>query len=174
MPTSFQAPMVGDKKKKTTFSQTTSTNTAGASGLVQSLLDGKEGAVFSIRPAQTLAEAVTVLRDRGIGALVVTDVDDTLRGILSERDIVRKLADSPGQTLPRRVEEVMTSKVQTCAPDDTLVSVLRRMTEGKFRHMPVATDAGKLLGMITIGDVVNFRLRELEHEALQLKQMIVG
>lgn len=173
MPTSYQAPMVGDKKKKVTFSQTTATNVSGTTGLVQSLLDGKEGQVFSIRPAQTLGEAVGVLRDRGIGALVVTDVDDSLKGILSERDIVRKLADTPGQTLPRRVEEVMTSKVQTCAPDDTLVSVLQRMTEGKFRHMPVA-DNGKLLGMITIGDVVNFRLQELEHEALQLKQMIVG
>lgn len=173
MPTSYQAPMRRDKEKKTTFSQTKSTNLADAQGRVEVLLQGKTGDVYAIRPAQTLAEAVEILRDRGIGALVVTDVDGSLKGILSERDIVRKLADTPGQTLPRRVEEVMTAKVQTCAPSDTLVSVLQRMTEGKFRHMPVS-DEGKLLGMITIGDVVIHRLRELEHEALQLKQMIVG
>ena len=67
----------------------------------------------------------------------------------------------------------MTRDVATCAPEDTLVTVLRRMTEGRFRHMPVVDD-GRLCGMVTIGDVVNYRLRELEHEALQLKQMIVG
>lgn len=67
----------------------------------------------------------------------------------------------------------MTSKVETCDPADPLVSVLKRMTDGRFRHMPVVENS-TLQGIVTIGDVVNFRLTELEHEALQLKQLIVG
>ena len=88
-------------------------------------------------------------------------------------DLVRKLADTPGQTLPQLVGDVMTKKVETCTGTEPLVSVLKRMTSGRFRHMPVM-DAGKLAGMLTIGDVINYRLTELEHEALQLKQLIVG
>jgi len=162
-----------DKARKVTHSQTMQSNTAGDSGTVQRLLEGKGKAVFSIRPQDTLKTAVEALRDKRVGALMVTDANGSLQGILSERDIVRKLAETPGQTLPKQVQEVMTEKVETCAPTDTLVSVLRRMTAGRFRHMPVV-DANELIGMVTIGDVVNFRLAELEHEALQLKQMIVG
>lgn len=173
MPTSYQAPSRGDKADRSTYSQTTDTNMSSETALVRKLMDSKEQAVFSIQPEQTLGDAVAILRDRRIGALLVTDDAGALQGILSERDIVRKLADAPGQTLPHQVKEVMTSKVEVCGPEDTLVSVLRRMTEGKFRHMPVV-DGGKLTGVITIGDVVHFRLTELEHEALQLKQMIVG
>lgn len=173
MPTSYQAPMRGDKDKKSTYSQDTSSNTATETATVQRLLDGKGASVFSIKPSQTLAEAVVILRDNRIGALVVTDDSGNLAGILSERDIVRKLADTPGQTLPKKVEDVMTSKVEVCDPADSLVSVLKRMTQGRFRHMPVVSN-GALAGVITIGDVVHFRLTELEHEALQLKQMIVG
>ena len=103
----------------------------------------------------------------------MTDANGVLQGILSERDIVRKLAETPGQTLPQTVEENMTTGVVTCSPSDELIDVLRRMNDGKFRHMPVL-DGENLCGMVTIGDVVNHRLEELEHEALQLKQMIVG
>ena len=110
------------------------------------------------------------------------NADPTIHGILvqfpvpdhlSERDIVRKLAETPGQTLPQTVAENMTRDVVTCGTQDTLVEVLRSMSEGRFRHMPVV-EAGMLKGMVTIGDVVNYRLNELEHEALQLKQLIVG
>ena len=116
---------------------------------------------------------VQVLHDKRIGALIVVDDMGALAGILSERDIVRKLAETPGQTLPQTVAENMTKNVVTCSEDDMLIEVLRRMSEGKFRHMPVV-NGGKLAGMITIGDVVNSRLNELEYEALQLKQLIVG
>ncbi|MEM9012087.1 MAG: CBS domain-containing protein [Pseudomonadota bacterium] len=173
MPSSYQPPMRGDTADKRTFSQSKTTNLSTETATVQKLLDGKGDAVFAIEPEETLGRAVEILRDRRIGALVVTDAAGTLLGILSERDIVRKLADTPGRTLPKRVEEVMTSEVEVCAPEEPLVSVLRRMTNGRFRHMPVMVD-GKLAGMVTIGDVVNYRLKELEHEALQLKQMIVG
>jgi CBS domain-containing protein len=114
-----------------------------------------------------------MLRDKRIGALLVTDANGHVQGILSERDIVRKLAETPGQTLPQKVEENMTRDLKVCALDDTLIDVLRRMRDGGFRHMPVVEDED-LCGILTIGDVVNYRLKELEQEALQLKQLIVG
>lgn len=172
MPTSYQAPRAKQKKQSTT-SQSTNTNMSHDTATVKRVLTQKGTDVFTIRPQDTLHHAVEILRDRRIGALVVTDANGAVKGILSERDIVRKLADTPGQTLPKKVEEIMTTAVETCAPDEPLVSVLRRMTKGKFRHMPVIDGTG-LAGMVTIGDLVNFRLTELEHEALQLKQLIVG
>ncbi|MBO9474349.1 CBS domain-containing protein [Shimia sp. R10_1] len=173
MPSSYQAPNRKSEEKTKTLSQTTDTNTSATAATVQNVLDQKGKDVFSIRPQDTLGQTVKVLKERRIGALLVTDANGTLLGILSERDIVRKLADTPGQTLPQKVEDVMTTKVQTCAPEDSLVDVLRRMTDGRFRHMPVQDETG-LVGMVTIGDVVNHRLMALEHEALQLKQLIVG
>lgn len=174
MPASYQAPTRGDAEpKEKTVSQSVSTNLSKDNATVRLLLQNKGEATYAVSPGDTLADAVKVLKEKGIGALVVTDDAGTLQGILSERDIVRKLAETPGQTLPQKVEENMTRAVETCTPDESLVSVLRRMTEGRFRHMPVLDD-GKLRGMVTIGDVVNYRLKELEHEALQLKQMIVG
>ncbi|SMP25695.1 CBS domain-containing protein [Shimia sagamensis] len=173
MPSSYQAPNRKSEAKTKSRSQTTDTNTASDVATVKNILDQKGDSVFSIRPQDTLGDAVKVLKERGIGALLVTDANGALQGILSERDIVRKLAETPGQTLPKQVSEVMTTSVQTCTPDEPMVSVLRRMTEGRFRHMPIA-DASGLVGMVTIGDLVNYRLMELEHEALQLKQLIVG
>ncbi len=173
MPTSYQAPMKGDDDKKSWVSQSKQTNMATEPGNVSKLLENKGDVIFSIRPDQTLHEAVIILKEKRVGALIVTDEAGELIGILSERDIVRKLAETPGQTLPQKVEDLMTKKVEVCAPDETLISVLARMTNGRFRHMPVKRD-GKLCGIVTIGDVVHYRLNELEHEALQLKQMIVG
>ena len=173
MPTSYQAPMAGDKSKTSSSSQSVMTNAQKDTGRVRNLMDRKGRDTITINKEDTLAVAVTVLRDKRIGALVVVDGDGSLAGILSERDIVRKLAETPGQTLPQAVSDNMTRDVVTCGPDDLLVEVLRRMSEGGFRHMPVVEDGG-VKGMITIGDVVNYRLTELEHEALQLKQLIVG
>ena len=172
MPASYQTPMRGDAKKKT-VSQSAESNVSHDTATVRKLLEGKGGAIFSISPDDTLTTAVAMLRDKRVGALIVTDADGALAGILSERDIVRKLAETPGQTLPQKVSENMTHKVETCTPDETLVTVLRRMNEGRFRHLPVVEN-GNLCGMVTVGDVVGYRLTELEHEALQLKQMIVG
>ncbi|MEO1379152.1 MAG: CBS domain-containing protein [Pseudomonadota bacterium] len=173
MPSSYQAPMRGDKNRKSTTSQSTGTNISLESTTVERILSQKGDAVFSLVPDETLRTAVETLRDKRIGALLVVDSDGLLVGIISERDIVRKLAETPGKTLPQRVSDVMTRKVETCSPDDSLVDVLRRMTNGRFRHMPVMR-GDTLVGMVTIGDVINYRLTELEHEALQLKQLIVG
>ena len=121
MPSSYQAPNRKSEEKKKTVSQSTGSNTTSTTAPVSRVLDNKGGDLFSIRPQDTLGEAVKVLRDRRIGALLVTDANGTLKGILSERDIVRKLADTPGQTLPQRVEDVMTTEVQTCTPEEPMV-----------------------------------------------------
>lgn len=173
MPESYRPPLRKDDKTERTASQSVSTNTSITAAHVKDLLDQKDKTVHSIRPQQTLREAVVLLRDHRIGALVVTDANGGLVGILSERDIVRKLADAPGQTLPQKVEDIMTRSVETCTAADPLVTVLQRMTKGRFRHMPVM-DGETLTGLITIGDVVHYRLTELELEALQIKQLIVG
>ena len=173
MVTSYQAPKRQDQAKQSSQSQSASSNTQSGMATVAEVLKGKGNDVYTINPDDTLHQAVELLRDKRIGAVLATDEAGALCGVLSERDIVRKLADTPGQTLPQLVRDVMTQKVETCSPDEALITVLKRMTAGRFRHMPV-TDAGKLVGMVTIGDVVNFRLTELEHEALQLKQLIVG
>jgi len=173
MPSSYQAPSRKDKQQTRTSSQSSATNTTSATATVKKVIAGKQGDVFSISPSNSLHEAVVMLREKGIGALIVKGDDGKLAGILSERDIVRRLADTPGQTLGQKVEDIMTKSVQTCEPDDALISVLQRMTSGRFRHMPVV-EGETVVGMVTIGDVVNFRLKELEYESLQLKQLIVG
>ena len=128
---------------------------------------------LSVEPDTSIAAAAKIMADRRIGFLLILNSDGSLHGVISERDIVRRMADTPGQTLPQAVEDLMTKDVLTCAPADSMIDVLKRMTEGKFRHMPVM-DGTSLVGMITVGDVVNFRLTELEYEALKMKQMIVG
>ncbi|MCG7521595.1 CBS domain-containing protein [Ruegeria sp. Ofav3-42] len=172
-PTSYQPPTRGDKADTSTHSQSVESNLSHTQTTVAKLLEGKGDAVFSVRPNDTIHSVVNTLKEKRIGAVVVTDQNGALQGILSERDIVRRMADTPGQTLPQSVEDLMTREVKTCSQDDLLNDVLKTMTEGRFRHMPVLSD-GNLRGIITIGDVVHFRLKELEYEALRMKQMIVG
>ncbi|MCA1286720.1 CBS domain-containing protein [Salipiger bermudensis] len=173
MPASYQPHTVGDDDQERTMSQTVDTNLSAAEATVRHVLDDKGDEVVWIQPQETIGKAVEVLRDKRIGAILVKDPQGALAGILSERDIVRRLADTPGRTLPQRVEELMTPEVETCSPDESLVVVLRRMNDGRFRHMPVMEE-GTLVGLISIGDVVNYRLTALEYEALKLKQLIVG
>ena len=174
MPASYQPKTRDDAAAaKRTSSQSVETNLSAAQATVAHVLDGKGDDVFWIGPEDTIGHAVEVLRDKRIGALLVKNPQGELVGILSERDIVRRMADTPGRTLPQTVAELMSANVQTASRDESLVTVLRRMTDGRFRHMPVVQE-GQLVGMITIGDVVNYRLAALEYEALQLKQLIVG
>lgn len=173
MPESYRPHLRKDDAQNRTATQSIETNTTEQHAFVRDVLAEKDGTLHTIRPEQTLHEAVVLLRDHRIGALLVTDIDGMLVGILSERDIVRKLADAPGKTLPQKVDDVMTRTVETCKGEDPLVTVLTRMTKGRFRHMPVV-DGTKLVGLVTIGDVVQFRLNQLEFEALQIKQLIVG
>ena len=171
-PANFQGPKASDQSRKT-VSQSQTSNTATEASNVRQLLAHKGHEIISVRPDTGLQHVVDLLREKRIGALLVLSESGKLEGILSERDIVRKLSETPGQVLAETVNTLMTRKVQVCSPDDSLMSVLALMTEGRFRHMPVM-EGDQLIGIVTIGDVVHFRLRELEYEAVQLKQMVVG
>ena len=135
-------------------------------------LKGDTG-VVTVAPGASLAEAAALLAERRIGSVVVSDDGARPEGILSERDIVRELAQQGEGCLRRPVAEVMTREVETCARDDPADHVLARMTEGRFRHMPVL-EGGAMVGLVTIGDVVKARLTELSMEKDALESMIMG
>lgn len=174
VPSSYQAPNRGDKANtKKTVSQSADSNLATSEASVAELISNKGDQVVSVSPNDTIATVVEILAEKKIGAVLVMD-NNRLAGILSERDIVRKMAQTPGQTLPQQAQDLMTTNVETCSPSDALVTILQRMTEGRFRHMPVINSNGGIAGVISIGDVVNYRLNDLEYQALQMRQMIVG
>lgn len=140
---------------------------------VETILRSKGGRVTTIRSDATIADAVEALRQHGIGALVVSDGDGSVDGILSERDIVAALADDGALLLSRPVAEVMTRAVLTCEPQDTVAELMAEMTNRRIRHFPVVEN-GKLCGIISIGDVVKSRLDEIEFEASSLRSFIAG
>src|SRR5215471_10554781 len=129
---------------------------------VNDILLQKGNQVLTIEPTATLAMAVQILAQRRIGALVVTGADHRIVGIISERDIVRVLDERGAQVLEAPVAEVMTRKVVTCSERDTTAELMEQMTAGKFRHLPVV-DQGRLVGIISIGDVVKSRLEDMQH-----------
>ena len=135
--------------------------------LVHHILSNKAVALVTATPDMTITEAACLLAEKRIGAVVVTGKGGKLAGILSERDIVRALAVEGAACLARPVSALMTRKVVTCTPDDTISAVMEKMTEGRFRHMPVM-DGDKLAGIVSIGDVVKFRLDEAQDEVRQL------
>src|SRR5712671_5387171 len=138
---------------------------------VTTILSAKGGDVISIEPAATLETAVRMLAERGIGALLVLGPDRRLVGILSERDIVRVLAEQGAGVLAQPLSQVMTRKVVTCSPSDTVDVLMERMTTGKFRHVPVV-EQEKVIGIISIGDVVKHRVKEIEQESAALRDYI--
>lgn len=138
---------------------------------VREILSAKGRNVVTIEPATTLAAAAKILADNRIGALVVTGAGGRIVGILSERDIVQALAARGAPALDAPASEVMTRKVATCSAADTISSIMERMTEGKFRHVPVV-EQGQLAGIISIGDVVKHRLMEMEREQAALRDYI--
>ena len=138
---------------------------------VKAILAVKGTEVLTIEPTTNLAAAAKVLAERKIGALVVTGPDRRVIGIVSERDIVQDLAAHGAASLDLPLTEVMTRKVMTCSASDTISSVMERMTAGKFRHLPVV-EQGRLVGIISIGDVVKYRLHEMEQEQSALRDYI--
>lgn len=138
---------------------------------VKAILSQKGYDVATIEPTATLSAAVKLLAERRIGALVVTGADRRMIGIVSERDIVRALAQSGAGVLGTPVSEVMTRKVVTCSENETLRDLMERMTAGKFRHIPVV-DQGRLVGIISIGDVVKRRVEQMERDAEALQEYI--
>jgi CBS domain-containing protein len=138
---------------------------------VKAILAAKGGAIISIEPTATLESAARKLSEHKIGALVVLGPDRRVIGILSERDIVRSLADEGAGALAQPLAQVMTRKVVTCGQSDTVGVLMERMTTGKFRHVPVV-EQDQIVGIVSIGDVVKHRLHEMERESAALRDYI--
>jgi CBS domain-containing protein len=134
---------------------------------VSNLLATKGHEVATISQERTVSDALTILKEHGIGALVVTGATSPLVGIFSERDVVRALATSGADALTFTVSELMTSPVATCSEETSVTELMGTMTERRVRHVPVVSD-GRLVGMVSIGDVVKARFDELEHDKQEL------
>ena len=138
---------------------------------VKAILSRKGSDVVTIAPTANLSEAVTLLAEKRIGAVIVTGADNRVAGILSERDIVRVLGERGAGVMEEPVSSVMTRKVVSCREKDTVSEVMETMTNGKFRHLPVVEDS-KVVGLISIGDVVKWRVSEYEREQEALREYI--
>jgi len=138
---------------------------------VKAILAAKGGNIVSIEPTADLAAAANLLSTRRIGAAVIRGAGGRLAGILSERDIVRAISEHGIAALTLPVAQVMTRNVATCAEEDSIASIMERMTTGKFRHMPVVVK-DKLIGLVSIGDVVKQRVEEVEQESEAMRDYI--
>jgi CBS domain-containing protein len=138
---------------------------------VAAILADKGRDVLTTTATVGVVQAIDLLTRHKIGALVVLDEAEAIVGIISERDIVHGLAHSGAEALDSPVGSVMTRTVVTCSDNDTLNDVMTRMTRGRFRHLPVATD-GRLAGIISIGDVVKARIEQVEREAEEMRAYI--
>ncbi|PWL18222.1 inosine-5-monophosphate dehydrogenase [Falsochrobactrum shanghaiense] len=138
---------------------------------VRSILELKGRDVVVIRPDETLAQAIAVLNQYKIGALVVCDAAGQIGGILSERDVVRAIAAMGSAAVERPLSEFMSASVQKCREHHTINQVMEIMTRSRFRHMPVEEN-GKLVGIVSIGDVVKRRIEDVEREAEDIRTYI--
>jgi CBS domain-containing protein len=143
----------------------------GGAMRVADIIRQKGDGVGTLPPGATIADAVAALRTLGVGAVVVSDDDVTVEGILSERDIVRRLDVDGAEVLDLEVGDLMTTDVVTCGLDATLADLMSVMTDRRIRHIPVVED-GRLGGLVSIGDVVKGRLEELEEERRHLEDYI--
>jgi CBS domain-containing protein len=142
---------------------------------VKAILAAKKGNlggdIVCIEPTADLAAATKVLSTHRIGAVLIRGAGGRIAGILSERDIVRALSEHGADALAQPVGQVMTRDVATCGEDDSVASIMERMTAGKFRHLPVVAE-GELVGLISIGDVVKQRVEEIESESEAMRDYI--
>jgi CBS domain-containing protein len=142
--------------------------------LVQQILSSKPSQdILTIPTNSTVTDAIGILSSKRIGALIVSDDDGKVAGMFSERDIVRELGKRGTTCLGDCVADIMTKDIKHCTKDETADAVLQKMTDGRFRHMPVLED-GKLIGLISIGDAVQARLSEMAMENQALEGMIKG
>jgi CBS domain-containing protein len=139
---------------------------------VSVIVANKGREVVSIEPNASLADAVRLLAEKRIGAAVILGADRRLAGIISERDIVRVLAERGAAVLDEPVSRTMTRKVESCNENETVTQIMERMTQGKFRHMPVV-DQGQVVGVVSIGDIVKHRLHEMERESTAMRDYIM-
>ncbi len=137
---------------------------------VAAILENKPNTTISLPSSATLADVCNTLAKHRIGTVLIID-DGELRGIVSERDIIRILAASGAGALDEKAGDCMTSKLVTCTRSDTIAMLMERMTSGRFRHVPIVED-GELLGIVSIGDVVKHRIAEVEREAEEIRNYI--
>jgi CBS domain-containing protein len=138
---------------------------------VARILSEKGREVFTTQPHRTLKEVIDLLGSKGVGAVVVADASMSVLGILSERDVVRVIAQNGAAALDDPVSRHMTAKVTTVKPADTVDHVMQTMTEGRFRHVPVVED-GRLIGIVSIGDVVKRHVNMIDGERQALREYI--
>ena len=138
---------------------------------VKAILSTKGSDVTTTEPTTTLESAIGILAARGIGALVVLGADQRVIGILSERDVIRALAERGAGALTEPLARVMTRKISTCTQSDAVNSIMEQMTAGKCRHVPVV-EQERLVGIVSIGDVVKSRVQEMEQESAALRDYI--
>jgi CBS domain-containing protein len=136
------------------------------------ILASKGREVVTIAPSASLASAVGLLVEKRIGAVLILGADRRVVGILSERDVVRALAERGAGALEEPVSQTMTRKVSTCNENESVFNIMERMTEGRSRHVPVV-DQGQLVGIVSIGDVVKHRLHQMEHDSATMHDYIL-
>jgi CBS domain-containing protein len=141
--------------------------------LVRNILDAKGNRVVSTQPEATIAATSRLLSEHRIGAVLVTDKSGNIAGVLSERDIVNGMSRHGAAITEHTVADLMTRNVHTCQPGDTIADVMAIMTERRIRHLPVLDD-GRLAGMISIGDVVKYRLEEAKFEVDSLRDYVLA
>lgn len=140
---------------------------------VSAMLEGKPKAIVTVSPDDTVTNVARLLAKHRIGAVIVCNKSGGVEGILSERDIVRDIASDGPEALNARVSHCMTSKVKSCTMDDSIDHVMAIMTENHFRHMPVVEN-GKLVGIISIGDVVKRKIQQAESDAQDMRDYIAS
>ena len=140
---------------------------------VAHILASKPNEIISLKPSATLHEVSELLAERRIGAILLLNDDESIAGIISERDLVRAMSKHGADAVGFKADTFMTRELITCRPEDTTDQVMSIMTKGRVRHLPVMSD-GKLVGFISIGDVVKHRIAEVEHEAEEMKRYISG
>ncbi len=138
---------------------------------VARILATKGRSVTTVRPHATMREVIDLLADKHIGALIVADDDGAMKGIVSERDVVRTIAKDGPEALGNPVSSFMTRDVKSAVEEDDVVDVARRMTAGRFRHMPVVT-GGRIVGIVSVGDAIKYRLELMEAEQSALREYI--
>ena len=140
---------------------------------VLEILASKGRDVITTKTTATLEKVAKLLTANKVGAAVVLDTNNQICGILSERDIVKQISKTGASALSNAASTCMTSKVISCAESDSIDTAMQKMTDGRFRHLPVMKD-GQLTGIISIGDVVKLKIQKAERDAEDLKQYIAG
>ncbi len=141
--------------------------------VIAGILKEKGGKLLSVPPQAPITDVIQMLATNRIGAVLVVSASGALEGILSERDVVRSLAENGAGTLDRSAADLMTSTVTTATPQTTVAAAMELMTTGRFRHVPIM-DEGRLVGLVSIGDVVKAKIANAEQEVDSLRAYVVG